>query len=105
MNETPATLLQRLRRGGDAAAWERFVRLFTPILDRWACRLGLPEADADDLVQDVFVTLLRRLPEFDYDPSRSFRAWLWTVLYHAAAAWRQRQARRPVPLDDLDQFR
>ena len=36
-------------------------------------RAGLQDADAADLVQDVVVVLFQKLPEFTYDPLRSFR--------------------------------
>src|SRR4051812_20876127 len=36
MTDTPATLLDRLRRPGDATAWAQFVHLYTPLLYRWA---------------------------------------------------------------------
>ena len=44
--ETPASLLERLRRPADPEAWARFVALYTPLLYRWARRAGLQEADA-----------------------------------------------------------
>jgi hypothetical protein len=54
----PLSLLERLRRLQDGAAWSQFVHLYTPLLFRWARGAGLPEADAADLLQDVFTTLL-----------------------------------------------
>jgi RNA polymerase sigma-70 factor (ECF subfamily) len=93
MHSTPASLLQRLRRPGEAAAWARFVALYTPLLFGWARRLGLQEADAADLVQDVLALLFRKLPEFEYDPGRSFRGWLQVVLRNK---WRER-GRKPFP--------
>jgi RNA polymerase sigma-70 factor (ECF subfamily) len=98
LDTTPASLLVRLRRGADAPTWERFVALFTPLLDRWAHSLGLQDADAADLVQDVFSQLLQILPRFHYDPARSFRGWLRTVLINA---WRdRRRAPGAAPLPD-----
>jgi RNA polymerase sigma-70 factor, ECF subfamily len=41
--------------------------------------LGYQDADAADLVQDVFVILWQKLPEFSYDADQSFHAWLKTV--------------------------
>jgi RNA polymerase sigma-70 factor (ECF subfamily) len=79
MNTTPVSLLERLRRPDEQAAWERFVELFTPFLYHCARRLGLRSGDAADLVQDVFAALVQKLPEFTYDRERSFRAWLRTV--------------------------
>jgi RNA polymerase sigma-70 factor (ECF subfamily) len=91
--DTPLSLLERLRRPADRDAWDRFVRLYTPLLYHWACRLGLQESDAADLVQDALTLLFRKLPDFSYDPSRSFRGWLRTVLLNL---WRTRR-RLPAP--------
>jgi RNA polymerase sigma-70 factor (ECF subfamily) len=79
MEKTPVSLLEKLRSPDRQRAWERFVYLSTPLLCQWAWRLGLTGPDAEDLVQDVFVVLLQKLPSFEYDPQQRFRAWLWTV--------------------------
>jgi RNA polymerase sigma-70 factor (ECF subfamily) len=79
MDATSVSLLNQLRGGDRAAAWPRFVHLYTPVLFRWAARIGVPRADQPDLLQDVFVTLLRSLPSFDYARGKSFRAWLYAV--------------------------
>jgi RNA polymerase sigma-70 factor (ECF subfamily) len=93
--ETPASLLERLRDPADAAAWGRFVELYTPLLFFWARRAGLQDADAADLVQDVLTALFRKLPGFTYDRGRSFRGWLRTVVLNK---WRERGRRRcPAP--------
>ena len=88
MHTTPITLLQRLGRSPSAETWERFVRLYTPLLFYWARRVGLQEHDAADLVQDVLVVLIQKLPEFQYQPGKSFRGWLRTVLQNK---WRDRR--------------
>jgi RNA polymerase sigma-70 factor (ECF subfamily) len=77
---TSVSLLQRLRRGANPHDWQRFVHLYTPLLFRWARRAGAQDADAADLVQEVLTLLVHKLPTFEYDSSRSFRAWLRTVL-------------------------
>ncbi len=87
LNTTSLTLLDRLGSRGDTGAWGQFVELYTPLLLAWCQRIGLSDADAADLTQTVFVTLYEKLPEFRYDPTRSFRAWLKTVLMNA---WRNR---------------
>jgi RNA polymerase sigma-70 factor (ECF subfamily) len=79
MFATPASLLYRLRRTDEVAAWGRFVDLYTPLLYHWAHKLGEQESDSADLVQDVFLILWRKLPEFEYDSERSFHAWLRTI--------------------------
>src|SRR5262245_43331242 len=95
MVPTPVSLLERLRQPADAAAWERFVELYTPCIYAWARRAGLPPDDAADLVQDVFALLVTKLPAFVYDPARhSFRGWLPTVTLNR---WREQARRRQVP--------
>jgi RNA polymerase sigma-70 factor (ECF subfamily) len=93
MNRTSQSLLERLRQLDDEASWARFTALYTPLLYSWARRLvGQPD-DAADLVQEVFAAVVRRLPEFRYDPGKSFRAWLRTILLNR---WRTNR-RRPSP--------
>lgn len=107
MPTTSVSLLERLRRPGDAAAWERFVRLYTPLLVTWARRLGLQDSDAADLTQDVLTLLVRKLPDFAYDPAQRFRGWLLQVMRNQFRAHRRRR-RLPVepdgvPLDELEE--
>lgn len=79
MFATPVSLLYRLRRTDEVAAWGRFVDLYTPLLYHWAHKLGEQDSDSADLVQDVFLILWRKLPEFEYDSGKSFHAWLRTI--------------------------
>ncbi len=90
MDQTPASLLERVR-AREPDAWPRFVRVCTPYVFHLAARCGATGEEAADLVQDVFVVLVEQLPAFRYDPGRSFRAWLRTVLLNK---WRDRCRRR-----------
>jgi RNA polymerase sigma-70 factor (ECF subfamily) len=91
MHTTPVSLLERLRQPEDQAAWERFVELYTPLLYSWTRRQGMPPEEAADLVQDLFLLLVEQLPQFRYDPTKSFHAWLRTVFLNK---WRNHQRRR-----------
>src|SRR5688572_2723905 len=75
MHTTPPSLLERLRRPAEQAAWPQFVKLYTPLLCHWSRRLGLRDGEVEDFVQDLFVMLVRKLPEFNYQPSQRFRGW------------------------------
>lgn len=90
MNTTSVTLLERLRQPAEEEAWARFVQLYTPLIYHWARRAGLQDPDAADLVQDVFVVLVQKMPDFEYDQHKSFRSWLRTVTLNK---WRDRQRR------------
>jgi RNA polymerase sigma-70 factor (ECF subfamily) len=63
----------------------------------WAERIGLQESDAADLVQEVYVILVRVLPAFEYDRDKSFRAWLKTVFLNK---WRERKRLRTPATGD-----
>ena len=79
MDSTSVSLLRRLREPDHDAAWQRFVDLYAPLIFHWAKNRGLNPTDAADLVQEVLVTLVAKLPEFEYDPTKRFRGWLRTV--------------------------
>jgi RNA polymerase sigma-70 factor (ECF subfamily) len=93
MTKTPISLLARLRQPANQAAWDKLVELYTPVLFAWARRLGLQAQDAADLVQEVFAVLVRKLPEFEYNPQQGFRKWLHTVTLNK---WRDACRRRGV---------
>jgi RNA polymerase sigma-70 factor (ECF subfamily) len=91
MDSTSPSLLDRLRCPNDNEAWARFVQLYTPLLFHWLRRAGLRQHETSDLIQEVFLQLLRKLPTFQYDQTRSFRAWLRTVtLNRLRDRWKRR---------------
>jgi RNA polymerase sigma-70 factor (ECF subfamily) len=92
MHTTPPSLLQRLRQSPEQETWERFVQLYTPLLYSWSRRVGLHANEAADLIQDVFAILIEKLPSFEYDQNRCFRAWLRTLLLNRWRQYRRRLA-------------
>jgi DNA-directed RNA polymerase specialized sigma24 family protein len=59
---TSASLLEKLRLTPGQENWTRFVKLYTPLLFFWARKLGLRDADAADLVQDVLAIVVQKFP-------------------------------------------
>lgn len=108
MYTTSVSLLERLKRPEEQSAWDRFIAIYTPLLYHWALKLQLSPEDSADLVQDVFATLVVKLPNLTYDQTRSFRGWLLTVTRNKL--FERRRLRRVVevradshcepPLDD-----
>lgn len=96
MDSTSASLLRRLREPDAEDAWRRFVFLYTPLIYRWSRNNGLNSADSSDLVQSVFAKLLVKLPEFEYDPARRFRAWLLTIARNQATDFWRRAKSNPL---------
>jgi RNA polymerase sigma-70 factor (ECF subfamily) len=83
--ETRASLILRLRESDDAAAWEEFVGIYRPVIVRLAAARGLQQADADDLAQQVLLSVARKVPDWESDPQRAqFRTWLGRVVRNAA---------------------
>jgi RNA polymerase sigma-70 factor (ECF subfamily) len=62
-------------------------------------RLGIPRSSVEDVAQDVFLVVRRRL--VDYDPSRSLPAWLFGIVRRVASEWRRSTGRAQRRLDLL----
>lgn len=98
---TDSELIKRsVRRDGDAFAM-LFDRHSTAVY-RYAYGLSRNPDDADDLVQDTFMTAWRRLAEIRL-VGESLLPWLIVVCRNHASNLRRRNAvRAAVPLDDAD---
>ena len=82
--KTSATLLRRLHAfPDDPATWREFTERYGSQVLAWCRYYGLQEADAEDVTQDVLLELAKSMRKFEYDASRSFRAWLKTLTYRA----------------------
>jgi RNA polymerase sigma-70 factor (ECF subfamily) len=84
-SRTNVTLLERLAQSGgvDQAAWQEFVEQYGRMVYQWCRGRGLQEADARDVTQRVLLKISQHMKRFVYDPARSFRAWLRTVVRNA----------------------
>ncbi|MGE3822293.1 MAG: RNA polymerase sigma factor [Isosphaeraceae bacterium] len=81
------------------------VQRYGPPIHDWFLKWRVQPHDAADLVQEVFVRLVRRLPEFRYDDRRSFRAYLKTLARYAWCDLRERSRSSgsgEAHLDDLE---
>jgi RNA polymerase sigma-70 factor (ECF subfamily) len=88
VEQTSVSLLQRLRDPADRQSWGEFVELYEPLLLNYVRKRGLADHDAEDVVQGIFVSLLRKLPQFELDRSKGrFRTWLWQVAHNAVVDW------------------
>jgi RNA polymerase sigma factor (sigma-70 family) len=73
---TNATLLNRLGDWRDHEAWVDFVTRYDPVI-RFSCRRYRLDAEStEELCQQVWIDLARRMRSFRYDPGRTFRGWL-----------------------------
>jgi len=100
MLTTSPTLLNQLRQPNQPQAWERFVRLYALLLFLWARQQGFQDADAEDLVQEVLVKLVLKLPTYERGDGQSFHGWLFRVTINQCEDFRRRKATRALPGDD-----
>ncbi|MBL8849987.1 MAG: sigma-70 family RNA polymerase sigma factor [Planctomycetaceae bacterium] len=76
---TSRSMLDDARRA-DSVAWERLVRLYSPLVASWCRRWGLAEQDILDVLQEVFSSVAANLKRFRKDrPTDTFRGWLLTI--------------------------
>lgn len=92
---TRATLLERLRDGGDALAWDEFFARYWPTIYGFARHRGCSEHTAEEIVQDVMLAVFQHRDVYRYDPNRGrFRDWLGTVARNKLVEHRRRPANR-----------
>lgn len=85
---------------GDEVAFDALVRRYTRMMFRVAYRILGDSAEAEDAVQDSWVSAWKSLANFRGDSSAS--TWLYRVVTNAALA--QVRRRKPtVPLDPTDE--
>ncbi|WP_158894371.1 RNA polymerase sigma factor [Amycolatopsis anabasis] len=81
---------------GDQGAFDQLVRAHTPKMYRVALRITGAAAEAEDVVQDAWISAWRALPNFRHESAVS--TWLYRVVTNAALA----QVRRRRPTVSLD---
>jgi RNA polymerase sigma-70 factor (ECF subfamily) len=86
----------------DHLAWMQFYGRYHPLLRLWCRRFRLDDDTSDELCQRIWIELMRRLRTFRYDPSRSFRHWLWRLFRSRAIdLLRNRRVTTLWSLDEL----
>jgi RNA polymerase sigma-70 factor (ECF subfamily) len=101
---TRQSLLSRLRDCQDQDGWREFFDSYWRLVYNVARKSGLGDAEAQDVVQNTFIYLTRKLPNFRYDRTRgSFKSWLRVVTRSRIGAFRRREKanakfiREPLP--------
>jgi RNA polymerase sigma-70 factor (ECF subfamily) len=94
-----AALIERAR-GGDPRAFDDLARREERALYRHAARIVGPGADAEDVVQDAFLSAWKSIRSFE---GTSFRAWLFRIVTNRALdRVRSRKRRAELPLEPAD---
>lgn len=98
--ERLAALIERGKRR-DPAAFDVLVEAYSGRLYGYVYRLTGLREDAEDLVQEVFVRLVRMLPDYEHDGR--FEGWLFRIATNLARD-RLRRRKRTQPAGSLDTF-
>lgn len=88
------TGLVRLAKSGQPDAIEQLVDLYAPRLYGLLYRMTGSPADAEDLLQEAFIKMLRALPAYREDGR--FEPWLFSIAANLARDWLRRQSRMAV---------
>jgi RNA polymerase sigma-70 factor, ECF subfamily len=92
---TPLSLLERMR-AHDAAAWQRLIELYKPLVLFWCSRRGVHGPDAEDVSQEVFAATAAGLEQFRRDRAGdTFRGWLRGITRNQAALFFRRNNGKP----------
>jgi RNA polymerase sigma-70 factor (ECF subfamily) len=79
LTSTSRSLLARVRTN-DAAAWNRLITLYTPLVWHWCRKMDLPAQEMADVFQEVFQAVAAHIRDFRRDrPGDTFRGWLRTI--------------------------
>lgn len=79
--DTRPSLIATLGEGPEGqSAWREFFSRYGPAIYRVARLRGLADEDADDIVQQVMVSISSHIGDFQYDRDRGrFRHWVRTI--------------------------
>ena len=101
LNLTRASLIFRLRDRNDDEAWKQFLDLYGQTIFQFVRSRGLQDADAADLVQEVFRRVGNAIGRLDYEKKKGgFRAWLFTITRNCLNTFFEKQQRVMVTVND-----
>ena len=86
--------LVRLAKSGQTEAVEQLVDLYGPRLYGLLYRMTGSATDAEDLLQEAYIKMLRGLGH--YEENGRFEPWLFSIAANLARDWLRRQARAVV---------
>jgi len=74
---TRQSLLSRLKDWNDQEGWKVFFDTYWRLIYNAAIKAGLTDAEAQDVVQETVISVLKSIPNFEYDAKKgSFKNWL-----------------------------
>ncbi len=105
---TRQSLIARLEKWDDRASWDEFYRTYATFVFRVACKAGLNEMEANDVVQETFIRVAKNLQAGKFDKNKgSFKSWLmnqcrWRIIDQFRARSKDLGASQPLRGEDGD---
>jgi RNA polymerase sigma factor (sigma-70 family) len=98
---TRRSLVQRLSNLEDHRTWQEFFETYWRLIYSVARKAGLDEFEAEEAVQETVISVVRKIPQFRYDPNiGSFRGWLLTLAkWRIADQFRKRHSKEAIDLE------
>ena len=97
---TQASLILRLKDAEDVAAWDEFAAIYAPVIFRVATSRGFQAADAENLVQEVFLAVANSVASWlEREDRGRFRAWLLRIARNESVDMLTERATRPLGRD------
>ncbi len=98
--ETRESLILRLQNPGDVCAWNEFAEIYSPVVYRVAMAKGFQAADAENIVQEVLLSVAKAITAWLQRADRGkFRAWLLRIASNEACDLMTARATRPLGTD------
>jgi RNA polymerase sigma factor (sigma-70 family) len=98
MHATRRSLLSRVKNPEDHESWKDFFDTYSRLVYSVAMKAGLTNTEAEEAMQETFIALARKMPEFKYDPAiGSFKNWLIkTTQFKVGDQFRKRKRQQPA---------
>jgi RNA polymerase sigma factor (sigma-70 family) len=96
---TRRSLLSRLKQSNAQESWREFFDTYWRLIYVTALNAGLTDSEAQEVVQESVLTVVRKIKSFRYDPAvGSFKGWLLTtVRWRIADQFRKRPRQIQTP--------
>jgi RNA polymerase sigma-70 factor (ECF subfamily) len=101
-SDTPEVEIIRLAQEGDAGAFEQLYRRYGRRVYHLCLRIVKNEAEAEDLTQEAFLRVFRKIHTFQ--GKAAFSTWLHRVSVNTVLMSLRKKKRVEIPLENDDQY-